>query len=58
VVSAADPLRSLISVLYTGAATFNSSSNNTQKGRVDPVPDPLLQKKSGNAGESNPGPLG
>jgi hypothetical protein len=24
---------------------------------VDPVPDPLLVRKSGRAGESNPGPL-
>jgi hypothetical protein len=52
VVSAADPLRSLISVFWTGAATFLSSSAlfYPHKGWVDPIPDPLLSRTFGSAG--------
>jgi hypothetical protein len=38
VVSAADPLRSLISVFYTGAATFLSSSSSFTVTRVEWTP--------------------
>jgi hypothetical protein len=35
---------------YTGAATFLSSSSSFILTRADPVPDPLLFRKSGSAG--------
>ena len=42
--------RPLISVFWTGAAAFYSSSSSIDLNWVDPVPDPLLLRKSGSAG--------